>query len=597
MMKSFLWFVLVVFWLSFLSGCGQQDVEMVISKQPLFIQTQAIHGDDNTGYISKSAKIQWKSDIIVTSQAAGRVQRLPFTIGDSIQAWSILVQLQDTMTAWVPGEQGWLVSRNVKEAQLALARAEIAEDTTREDILKQQEKFAYDIVNVDGWVTWSLTQIQLMKLQKDLEKVEFDYQAKLKSDDQTNENLITSARNIQSDLQIILTDTVTETDKLLGVTDDYLNDATYKDMRIYLWAKDVDLKNQVVDNFWKIKVLNDQLSTMKSNDITADNVIEYLNSYQAIIVWLNDHFVLMKELFIESIDDSRFKTLMATSQTLFATLQAKSSALNASITSQLNAIRSYFASYGDNQESLARQIESLRSQIAFTEKSLQDGERTTRRNQDRSEVSFDSQLKNSAITTESAQLSVQQALVNQSKLSVVSPIDASVAEVLVDIGQEVTIGTPLLRIVSPQQQIELALTIDEVKNVSVWQSVIIESDIGAWVGKISTVSTVADKSGSFKIIITLVESTLPTGIFVQVKIPVQQGTVLLSINTLLIVDTNQAVAYFWDTVQKNIVTKTLTIQSIFWDQVEIADSVDMNYEVILTDLSNYDPTTMELVRQ
>jgi hypothetical protein len=103
----------------------------------------------------------------------------------------------------------------VRNAELALERAQFSEKNTREDIIKQQEKISYDLNNIDANLTGSSTQIQLEKLQQDLERAELDYQARLKSDNQTNENLITSAKNIQSDLQIILSDTVDETDKLI----------------------------------------------------------------------------------------------------------------------------------------------------------------------------------------------------------------------------------------------------------------------------------------------------------------------------------------------------------------------------------------------
>lgn len=302
----------------------------------------------------------------------------------------------------------------------------------------------------------------------------------------------------------------------------------------------------------------------------------------------------MKQLFVDSIEDSRYKAQMTASQSLFAGLQTKSSALNSSITAQLNTIRSYFASYADNQESLAKQIESLRAQIALTKKTLADATFATTIGAERSAIGFDNQLQNLDLTTQSAELSLEQARFVQSKFAITSPLDGSVADVLVDIGQEVAPGTPLVKIISPAQQIELSLTVDEIKNVQIGQEVLVTSDIGEGKGKVVNVARVADKSGSFKIVINLTESTIPTGLFVQVKIPVQQGTVILPINNLMIVDSNRAVANFWDTTNAVIVPKTLTIQAIFGDQVEIADTIPMSYELITTDLSNYDEKTMDV---
>lgn len=577
--------LLLVVFLSFsLSGCWQAVPEAPKPKQIIEIRTQSIHNADNTGYISKSAKVQWSSEITITSQVAGRVQSLPRRIGDRVSQGTLVTQLQDINNT----------SNSLANAKIALERARLAEQTTRADITKQQQKIDYDLNNSNALLTGSSTQIQLAKLQKDLEKAEFDYQSKIKADNQTNENLITTARNIQSDLQIILTDTVTETDKLLGITDLYINDTNYKDMRIYIAAKNITIKESATTNFWTIKALEQTLQWLKSKDITADNVNDYLKNYQSIVVSLSDHFVIMKQVFVDSIEDSRYKTQMTASQTLFSTLQSKASALNASITSQLNSIRSYFASYQDNQESLARQIESLRAQIELTKKSLDDATFNTTLWAERNEIGFDSQIKNTQFSTQSAELWLQQAQFALSKFSIVTPIDGSVADVLVDVGQEVAPGTPLLKIISPQQQIETTLTIEEVKNISLWQSVVIESDIGSAAGTIVSLATTADKSWSFKVIISLKDSTLPTGIFVQIKIPIQQGTVVLPINALTIVDTNSAMANFRDTKNKTIVSKKVTIHAIFGDQVEITDNLPMNYELIITDLSNYDERIMEI---
>lgn len=577
--------IIVVMILSLLSGCGSEEVVVEKVKQSFQIQTMNIYNSENLGYITKSAKLQWASEIVMSSMVSGRIKNIWYALGQQVALGSTLVQLQNI--ASLPGSE-------VQNAQLWLERARIAEQSTTSDIVLQKEKLQYDLSNVDENLTWSNTQIQLAKLEQDLEKADFDYQAKLKSDNQTNENLITSARNIQSDLEIILTDTANETDKLLWITDIY-RDWEYKELRVFLWAKDTMIKDKVSTSFYLIDRLQNTLDDMNTADITDENVTDYLKTYQSIVNGLSDHFVLMKKLFVESIEDARYKTQMLLIQTTFTTLQAKNSGLNASITSQLNSIRSYFVSYQDQQASLARQIESLRSQIALTKKSLNDVQFNTTLWAERSEVWFDSQLKNANISSESALLQLAQANFNQSKFSITSPLQWFVADILVDIGQEVTPGTPLVKLVSNQQQIELSLTSDEIKNVSIWQRVIVEWEIGEWKWVVAQIAQTADKSGSFKAIVVLNESTIPTWLFITVKIPVQQWTLLLPLNALSIVDTNTAVAYFWDGMKIN--PTTLTIRSIFGEQVEISDQLPTNYELITNDLSNYDDRTMEIIKK
>lgn len=581
--KTFSLMMIIILFTTLLAGCGSEQSTTPVQKQPFYIQTTPIYNAQNMWYITKSAKVQGASEIVLTSMVSGKVKTIATSIGSLISNGKLLVQLQDTTSPF---------DKAVQDAQIAYQKAQLWAQTTKDDIAQQLKKIQYDVNNVNETLTGSSSQIQLAKLEKDLEKAEFDYQAKVKSDGQTNENLITSARNIQSDLAILLQDTVTETDKLLGITDLYTN-GDYKDLRIYLWARDEMIKSDVTNSFYTISSLQNQLDTMHSADITSDNVTTYLKAYQSIVTSLSDHFVLMKKLFVNSIDDARYKAQLTLSLNTFTALQTKNSTLNASITSQLNSIRSYFASYGDQQQSLAKQIDSLRDQIAVAKRGLEDAAFNTNLWADRSKIGFDSQIKNADLTTQSAYLQLQQANFNQSKFSIISPLQGFVADVLVDLGQDVAPGTPLLKIVSTQQQIELTLTPQEVKTVNLWQKVIIESDLWAWEWTIAQISQVADKSGSFKIVIVVGQSTIPTGLFVTVKIPVQKGTVLLPLSSLFIVDTNSAVGYFRDGQQ--IINKTITIWSIFGDQIEITDKIPTNYDLITTDITNYDETTMNIV--
>jgi hypothetical protein len=147
---------------------------------------------DNTGYISKSAKVQGSSEIVISSQVAGRIQSLPRRIGDRVSQWSLGCTMSKIRIILIIVSE--MLSSPWREQDFqSIALVQISS--------QQQEKLSYDLNNTDNaTITGSSTQIQLAKLEQDLEKAELDYQARLKSDNQTNENLITSAKNIQSDL-------------------------------------------------------------------------------------------------------------------------------------------------------------------------------------------------------------------------------------------------------------------------------------------------------------------------------------------------------------------------------------------------------------
>ena len=68
------------------AGCGNQTETSSESELiPFEIQTQGIYNIESMAMITKSATVQGASDIMITSQTAGRVDSIPARIGSSIE--------------------------------------------------------------------------------------------------------------------------------------------------------------------------------------------------------------------------------------------------------------------------------------------------------------------------------------------------------------------------------------------------------------------------------------------------------------------------------------------------------------------------------
>jgi len=302
----------------------------------------------------------------------------------------------------------------------------------------------------------------------------------------------------------------------------------------------------------------------------------------------------MRKIFINSLEDARYQWQINGLSQMFVGLQTRNTALNTAVGWQLNATRSYFSTYEQSQQSLAKQIDSLRLQIDLAKRQLQDAQFNTQLGIERSEIGFDNQFTSADLWLQQAQIQLAQARTMVSKLRVTAPLDVTVADIMVDIGQDVAPGTPLMRIVSTQQQVQITTTPAEIQNMKIWQSVIIESTVWAAEWTITSLATVADRSGWFAVTIALKNSTIPTGLSIVVKIPVQSWALTLPINALRIVDTNKAVAHFWDTEKQEIVTETVTIGSFFGEYVQIDDVLSTDYKLIVSDVSKFDDKTMRI---
>lgn len=615
-----------------LSWCASSEATDT-TRQEFVIRTQQLSKTDFQWVITKTARVQWTSEVTLTSQVGGRVGSIVTTLWSRVSPGTLLVSLQDTQWTVSFGAdkaqlaatlarqnyetQRLMLQKQIADATIAYERSQSAYETTQADIARQLDKARRDLASTTDTETWSITNLQIQKLQKDLEKAEFDYETKLKADAQTRENLTISTKTIHADLTTLLTDVLDQSDRLLGVTiaNEHLND----DFDIYLGARDVNGKNTAVLSFYALNNLKTNLTSLSPDGIDTSNVEEYLNSYKPIIDGINTMLSDIKNVLIQSISSAdRFpQSQIDGLTTTFNALQTRSSTLFTAINNQLSTSRNFFATYRENQESLQKNIDLLRDQIAITTKQLQDSAYTTQVGYDRTKIAADNQLINAELNVKSSQLArdlslntkdeslaiydatrrqaevaAQEAVFNRDKFAIQSPLDATVADILVDIGQDINPGTALVKLVSRSQQIELFVNESERKGIEIWQIVTVTNDdvLQQWV--IASLATVADKWGNYKVIISLPEDAFTVGSFVHVSIPLQEWNIILPLNSIDIVDVNRGQVNLWNGTE--IIRKTVELGQFFGDMVEVTSSIPLTEQLILSDVSNYDPTTMQM---
>lgn len=621
-----LWFVLLLAW------CGKPEVIEELVKQPYYLTVQPLTKSDQAGTITKNAKVLGTSEIVITSQVAGRVTSISTDIGANVSNGQMLIKMTDTVgsirfglektqLAMQSAQNSYDVQKanlekQIQDAQIALQRSQLAADTTRSDTSKQLEKIDYDLTNVNGSSSGSSTQIQLENLTKQLTKAQLDYQTKLDADSQTLDNFIITAGNINTDIRNLMSDVVTESDKLLWVSDEW---RSYNDAyEVYLGAKDFASKNKAENALRELQSLQDDLDTLSTTTITQDNLVSYLSSYNTIISSMNTLIREMKNVFTATIPSSSLSQVSIDSlNTQYNVLATRSSAVASSITAQVNAINSFLATYQQSQQSIAQQVEILKSQISLTQKWLQDAQFNTQLWADRTKTSLDSNLQNAQLSLDStklatdfvtntkdlnlqtirnqlasAQVALNELNFNAAKYNVTSPIRGIVSDVLVDIGQEVSPWTPLARVVSNTQQVEINMTESELQYLSVWQNVIVSNEYQTGSAVIDTVARVASKDGTFTVIISIVGDGFSVGSFVDVEIPLYEGNIMIPINAVNIVDSNRGQIYLWDGV--TMINQSVKLGQIFGDMVSIIDPIQQWLMLIVSDVENYDETKYTL---
>ena len=179
---------------------------------------------------------------------------------------------------------------------------------------------------------------------------------------------------------------------------------------------------------------------------------------------------------VNSIVDTRYlsEAQLAAYTASFGAAQAKASGVTASITAQVNGLQSFLSSYKDQQQSLKTQIAILENDIAVRKSQLTEQATNSELSLESSNgnVDFATQTKNLNLQTlqnalAQAQLALDEANFNAAKLSVRAPIAGEISDVLVDVGQDVSVGTPLLTMVSEGKEIEVLMTQAEMEGLMI----------------------------------------------------------------------------------------------------------------------------------
>jgi biotin carboxyl carrier protein len=524
------------------------------------------------------------------------VQRISVGVGDTLGAGALVLSLYDTQWSNVfRAKNAWLA---IQSAQNTYAIQKKNIEKQIEDLQIAQKRAALDFSTVTDSTGWT-TSLQVEWLQKNIEKAKFDYTTKVAADDVTLKNYITTAKNVYSDTLNILIDVIDQADTIVHVKDQQERNQGY----IYFAGKSDLIKNTVENELRALISKKIQLE-QKGNAITENNLQEYLATYRIYCDDINHFVTTMKDALTQSIVDSRYlsEQQLAWYIASFGGIQAKANWIIASITAQVNGLQLFVATYKDQQKSLASQITILENDVQVRKSQL------------------DQQSKNSALTLEAsnsgvwfvtdtknlqleslqnslrqAQLALDEANFNAGKLTVRAPIAGEISDVLVDIGQEINVGTPLVTMVSAGKEVDVSLAQAELEGLFVWGRVTVEDDYGKWEGTIVSIGSVAEKSGNFPVKIRVTRWEFAIGSFVQVLLWAQRSGLLVPINAVTVVDNGVGQIVLWDGT--TLETMLVTLWETFGSLVEVKDTLPSYKKLVISDTQNYDAQTMKITEK
>ena len=201
---------------------------------------------------------------------------------------------------------------------------------------------------------------------------------------------------------------------------------------------------------------------------------------------------------------------------------------------------------------------------------------------------------------ENANIALAQAERDYAKLRVTAPVDGIISRVIANVGQSVSIGSPIAEFTSKQPQIIIDIEPSLVSNLLLWQNVWVLVEWNILTGTISALSTVANANLLSTIRISISEWQSYIGksalisFFPKNNIKWEETLTLPLDAVSIIAEWEWEISIYTGT---GIFRKTVKIWKTFGDTVEILDTMNNGTEIILTNTSNYDASKQNIEKK
>ena len=637
MTTTFTYFFLLLS-LFFLLWCGwSENTDIVSDTKNFFVTTQNLSEFDNQAFLTKTSRVSSSSDITLTTNAPGRVSTIFVREWDNISAGQQLIQLSDNVANYY---------LNLQRAENELDRAKINYDSNKISLDKQvtdavsaldRIKFDYENAKVQANQDIiqaqnnrddanansddSISNLEIQRIEANIAKSELDYDNSLISDEQTiawfRSTLI---KDFNAQL-IFLDDVIEFSDTLLWVT--IKNDNFADDIDQFLWARDVGQKNTtemllrelIAFREWDFQTLYDTDIVTQDDIYTTLDIISL--GYDKSKILLNNVETMLNNSLssVGDFSESDISGYVTTGNGFQSSLQANYTAF----VSYQNTVDTFLKTYKNTQLSLQKNIDLLKKDREILLKNLATGDlnadswlskviSSTQNTLNTLQIQVDaavSHLSNAEqvrdVTLRSlqnniqgAQISYNSALKDYKKLTITAPVDGVVWTISVDIGQEISNGTPVMQISwKNSNELQISFTKNELPFVNVGDIVFVTSGTETFTGSLSSLSWVADANLNYTSRVLFNSDIGISWDIIQVDVPISTWNILLPLDIVTVQSQSKGSVYV---IQSgSIVSENIELGNIYDDLVELTN-IDIlnNMEIVTSNVSNFDPSKFEL---
>jgi multidrug resistance efflux pump len=544
----------------------------------------------------KTWRITASSNLTITSQWAGEISKILYKEWQKVKAGTSIAVLKDT----------------INNFDLRLAQAENA--ITTQDATIETTKINLDQSVENARIGLERARQSYESL-KDKNSIQYDsvVNANGKTLDAYNQNY----KSYLSDIDRLMTQTLHDADKLLGMTDAY--DDIADDLEWYLGARNGwsyydaekawnsmyalrgiirEKKNKanylsrdtldadialVWSGYAELQKFSDAMILMIQNNvvwaglsqIAQDGYTAAWNGYKASIQWAETVFNAWKAQTISFFNT--YKNTELANKLALASLTRKLTRDELSIIEGSTDIRVTY--------------ESLRI-------SLEDAYKNAELSLEQAELAYDNAQKIRSATLiqldasrKNTQIALDQARRDYAKLSISAPVDGTVTRVIASVWQSVNIGTPIIEFSGKQPQIVIDIDAWVARTLSVGEKVMVDSEGKTLTGVIVAVSSVSNANllSTIRINVENAENAIGKSASITFRtVGSKDAALLLPIDAVRIIS-----EWEWE-VNLLVGTGTITTRSVkLWrvseTSIEILSEFAPDDLIITNNLTNYSP--------
>jgi multidrug efflux pump subunit AcrA (membrane-fusion protein) len=588
-----------------LSSCGAPDTKPPITstgttienKTPYIVKTIPMDSGSGVVYVEKTWRITASSSLTLTSQWAWEIGKILVKEGQNVKAGTTIAVLKDTVNNF---------DIRLSQAENALAVQDASINTTKVNLSQAVD-------NARIWVDRARQAYDTLTAKNGIQ-----YDSVVNTNGKTLDSYNQNYKSYLSDVERLMTQYLYEGDKILGMSTnfEYTNDG----WEAYLWARNgtsfADAKNEWNKLYaarWAIRAKLEKSVYMSSDTLTED--LELVWTGYTSLQKYADAMILMTQNNIvgAGLSQDLQTGWIAAWNWYKASVQWAETGFNA----WKGQTISFFKSYKNTELATKLALESLSRTLTAEERSIIEGSldmkvtyesarisladamKSARLWVEQAELAYDNALKIQEVTLtqldatrRNAELSLDQARRDYSKLSISTPVDGNITKVIASVGQTVNVGSAIAEFSGKMPQVVLDIDTSLASTLMTGDTVIINTDEATLSGTITAVSSVSNANLLSTVRISVQNGEKYIGQSVTVTFKSQAGktennALLLPINAVKIISEEEWEVYtLWATGA--LTKKIVKLGKVGDTNIEIFGTFEKEESLIISDMSNYD---------